>query len=89
MALGAPRNEVVWLVLREVLVLLGLGLVTGVPAAYLLSRYVSSQLFNVQPADPVTGLIAVFILSLVALAAGAIPARRASGIDPIQALRYE
>jgi predicted permease len=89
MALGAPRNGVVWLVLREVLVLLGVGLVIGVPAAYLLSRYVSSQLFNVQPADPRTGLIAVLILSFVALAAGAIPARRASGIDPIRALRYE
>lgn len=89
MALGAPRNEVVWLVLREVLVLLGVGLAIGIPAAYALSRSVSSQLFNVPPADPKTGLAAVLILGLVAVAAGAIPARRASGIDPIQALRYE
>lgn len=89
MALGAPRNLVVWLVLREVLTLLGTGLAVGIPAAYLLSRYVSSQLFQVKPADPVTGLAAVAVLSLVALGAGLLPARRASGIDPIQALRYE
>lgn len=89
MALGAPRNLVVWLVLREVLTLLGMGLAVGIPAAYLLSRYVSSQLFQVKPADPVTGLAAVAVLSLVALGAGLLPARRASGIDPIQALRYE
>lgn len=89
MALGAPRNLVVWLVLREVLTLLGAGLAIGVPAAYLLSRYVSSQLFQVKPADPATGLSAIAVLSLVAFASGLLPARRASGIDPIQALRYE
>jgi predicted permease len=89
MALGAPRNQVVWLVLREVLLLLGIGLAVGLPSSYLLSRYVSSQLFNVKPSDPVTAIAAVVILSLVALAAGVLPARKASGIDPIQALRYE
>jgi predicted permease len=89
MALGAPRGQVVWMVLREVLVLLGIGLLIGVPTAYALSRYVSSQLFNVQPADPFTALAAIAVLVAVAVGSGLIPARRASGIDPITALRYE
>jgi ABC-type antimicrobial peptide transport system permease subunit len=89
MALGAPRGEVVWMVMREVLMLLGLGLLAGIPTAYILSRYVSSQLFGVQPADVPTAIIAVAVLAGVASLAGFIPARRASGIDPIKALRYE
>jgi predicted permease len=89
MALGAPRSWVLWLVLREVLILLGVGLMTGVPAAYLLSRYVSSQLFGVTPEDVWTGAAAIGVLGLVALLSGLVPARRASTIDPITALRYE
>ncbi|MBX5495687.1 MAG: ABC transporter permease, partial [Bryobacteraceae bacterium] len=89
MALGAQQSSVVWLVMREVLLLLAGGLVIGIPAAYLVSRYVSSQLFNVQPADPLSASAAVAILTLVALGAGFLPAKRASGIDPMQALRYE
>jgi predicted permease len=89
MALGARQGAVVWLVMREVFVLLGAGLLIGVPAAYLLSRYVSTQLFGVQPADVPTAAIAVAVLAIVALGAGLIPARRASSIDPIKALRYE
>lgn len=89
MALGAPRASVVWLVLREVLILLGIGLAIGAPAAYVLGRYVSTQLFNVQPADPFTAFIAASVLSIVGLGAGFLPARKASGIDPIGALRYE
>ena len=89
MALGAPRSEVLWLVLREVLVLLSVGLAAGIPCAYLLSRYVSSQLFGVAPADVWTGVGAVAVLALVAAIAGFVPARRASAIDPITALRYE
>jgi ABC-type antimicrobial peptide transport system permease subunit len=89
MALGAQQSSVVWLVMREVLVLLGIGLALGVPVAYLLSRYVSSQLFGVQPTDLWTAATALVVLTAVAAGAGLIPARRASGIDPIQALRYE
>jgi len=89
MALGAQQSSVVWLVMREVLLLLAGGLSIGIPAAYLLSRYVSSQLFNVEPADPLSAAAAVAILALVALGAGFLPAKRASGIDPMQALRYE
>jgi ABC-type antimicrobial peptide transport system permease subunit len=89
MALGAQQGSVVWLVMKDVVTLLVIGLAIGVPAAWLLSRYVSSQLFGVQPADLSIGLIAIALLAGIALAAGFLPARRASAIDPIQALRYE
>jgi len=88
-ALGAPRRWVMWLVMREVLTLLVAGLLVGVPAAYLLSRYVASQLFGVTPSDAWTGLAAIVMLAVVAAAAGFVPARRASALDPIAALRYE
>jgi predicted permease len=89
MALGAPRSWVLWLVMREVLILLAGGFLAGIPGAYVLSRYVSSQLFGVTPADVWTGAASLAILGLVALVSGLVPARRASAIDPITALRYE
>jgi len=89
MALGAPQALVVWMVLRETLVLVAAGLAIGIPAALLLSRYVSTQLFGVKPTDVGAAVAALLILSLVAAAAGFLPARRASEIDPIKALRYE
>lgn len=89
MALGAPKSSVLWLVMREILILLGAGLLVGVPGAYMLSRYVSSQLFGVTPADVWTGTAAVVILMLAGLISSLIPARRASAIEPIAALRYE
>src|SRR4051794_2015965 len=78
----------VWLVLREVMVLPGTGLATGIPCAYVLSRYVSSQLFGVTPADMWTCVAAIAILETAAAVSGFVPARRASTIDPITALRY-
>jgi predicted permease len=89
MALGAQRTEVVWMVMREALELLGIGLAIGIPAALWLTRYLSSQLYSVRPSDFGTGLAALAILVAVAVGAGLLPARRASGIDPIRALRYE
>ncbi len=89
MALGAQRGAVVWMVMRETLLLLGIGLALGVPAAYWLSHYVSSQLFGVKPTDFWTVASALAILAAVAAGAGFLPARRASSIDPIQALHYE
>jgi ABC-type antimicrobial peptide transport system permease subunit len=80
---------VVWLVLREVLVLLGIGLIVGVPAAVALGRYVSSQLYGVEPHDPGIALATMVLLGIVSALAGFIPARRASRINPVVALRHE
>ncbi len=89
MALGASRGAVVWMVLRESLTLLAIGLAVAVPSAYLLNRYVGSQLYGVKANDIWTAATALVILAVVALGAGLVPARRASTIDPIKALRYE
>ncbi|HEY3938873.1 MAG TPA: ABC transporter permease [Bryobacteraceae bacterium] len=89
MALGATRLSVLWLVLKELLMLLGTGLLIGLPCAYTLSRSVSSQLFDMAPVDAWTCAGAVAILVFVAAVSGFLPARRASAIDPIKALRYQ
>ena len=89
LALGAEPGLVIWLVMKEVLLLLGIGLAVGLPAALALGRYVSSQLYGIQPHDPWMAAGTTLTLALVSAAAGLIPARRASRIDPILALRYE
>jgi len=89
LALGARPGSVTGLVMREVLALLAIGLAVGVPTALGLSRYISSQLYGVQAHDPRIALTTVALLGIVSAAAGFIPARRASRIDPIVALRYE
>ena len=88
-ALGAQHVSVLWLVLREVMMLLGAGLVVGIPCAYALSRYVSSQLFGVSPTDVWTCAAAIAVLCAAAALSGFVPSRRASTIDPLTALRYE
>jgi len=89
LALGAQPTLVIWLVMREVLVLLAIGLAIGVPAALGLGRYVGSQLYGIEPQDPGIAIATVALLSIVSAAAGLIPAQRASRIDPILALRHE
>jgi predicted permease len=89
MALGAQPGSVIWLVMREVLVLLGIGLAVGVPAAIGLGRLVAAQLYGIKASDPWIATACVALLILVAGVAGWIPAQRASRIDPILALRYE
>jgi putative ABC transport system permease protein len=89
MALGARRQAIIWLILYETLWLVLAGVASGVPLAVLLSRYIKSLLFGVAPADPV--IIAASVALLVGIAAIAcfLPARRASRIDPMAALRDE
>jgi predicted permease len=89
MAVGARQSAVLWMVMKEALVLLGIGLALGIPGAYWLSRWVESQLYGVTPADVGTGGSAALILVVVAVVAGLLPACRASTIDPVQALRHE
>ena len=83
LALGAEPSGVLWIVMREVLILLTIGLAIGVPAAIGLGRYVSSQLYGIQPNDPWMAIGTVLLLTVVSAAAGLIPATRASRIDPI------
>jgi predicted permease len=87
MALGAQTGNVVWLVMREVLVLVFAGVVVGLPAAYGLTRLIQAQLYGVAPNDPASMAAATLLLSVVALLAGYIPARRAAGFDPAGVLR--
>jgi putative ABC transport system permease protein len=89
MALGAVPGDVVWLVMREVLALVGTGVALGLVAAWGLSRLVGSQLYGVTANDPATMAGAAGMLVAVALLAGYIPARRATRVNPVLALRYE
>jgi predicted permease len=88
-ALGAHRGNVLWLVMREVLLLFAIGMAIGLPAALGLGRYVSTQLYGVQPYDASIASITTILLAAVAALAGMLPAQRASRIDPVLALRYE
>ena len=89
LALGARPGLVLWLVMKEVMVLLAIGLAVGVPAAIGLGSFVSTQLYGIQPHDPWIAGSTLLLLTGVSAAAGLIPAHRASRIDPIRALRYE
>jgi ABC-type antimicrobial peptide transport system permease subunit len=88
-ALGAERPAVVWMVLREVAFLTVIGIAIGVPGALGLSRFVRSQLYGIEPSDPLTLMVAATTLAAVGLFAGYIPARRAAAVQPVRALRYE
>ncbi|HZO55447.1 MAG TPA: ADOP family duplicated permease, partial [Bryobacteraceae bacterium] len=89
MALGAQRGAVVWMVLRRVVILAAVGLAISVPAVLSGTRLVQSLLFETQPNDPGTLVLAGIVLLSAAILAGYVPARRASRIDPLAALRQE
>ena len=89
LALGATRWSTVWLVLRDALVMIGAGIAIALPCVWAMGRLVQSQLYDVKPTDPLTIVIATLALCTAALAAALIPARRASGVNPTEALRFE
>jgi ABC-type antimicrobial peptide transport system permease subunit len=89
MALGANRTNVVRMVIRGVIVQAGVGLAIGVPIAMVGAHYMADQLYQVRSYDPLSLSVAVVVLSAAAVFAGFIPARRASHIEPLVALRTE
>lgn len=89
MALGAHRGEVLGMVVRQGMALVAIGVAVGLAGAWFLARYLSSQVYEVSTSDPLTFVVVPAVLLLVALVANLLPARRATRVDPLEALRYE
>jgi putative ABC transport system permease protein len=89
MALGAQARNVRWLILREALLLVFIGVAVGLPMIFAVTRLVSTLLFGLTPTDPVSLLLAVLLMLAVAMVAGYLPSRRATRVDPMVALRCE
>jgi len=89
MALGANRGNVLALVLKGAMLQIAIGLAIGVPAALLGGHFMASQLYGIKSSDPTTLVFAILVLAACAAVAGFIPARRASSIEPMNALRTE
>jgi predicted permease len=89
MALGAPQASILWMVLRETLILIIIGLGIGIPCALMAAKLIAHMLFGLSPHDPLTLGAVLLALILATAVAGYIPARRATKVDPMVALRYE
>jgi len=89
MALGAGRADVIGMILRDSMGMVGLGILIGLPAAYGVARFLEASLFELRPVDPFSSISALAVLMVVALTATWLPARRAAGINPVAALREE
>jgi predicted permease len=89
MAVGARREQVVWMILKDSLLLTVAGVASGIPLAMFVGRALTSSLYGVMPLDMVSYLVAVLGVAVVALAASALPAGRAASVDPMRALRTE
>lgn len=88
-AVGARPEQILWMVLRQVVVLAGIGLMVGVPAALATAPLAGTLLYGVEPTSPLTVAVAASIMLAVAVAAGLLPARRATRLDALVALRSE
>jgi predicted permease len=88
-AVGANQQSVVWMMVRETLLLVTIGAALGTLASLAANRYIAGQLFGVTPRDPVAIVVALSVLGIVTMVAGYVPARQASRIDPVRALRAE
>ncbi len=88
-ALGSQNSQITAMFLRQAAQLTAVGIACGIGVALAVTRFMSSLLFDVKPADPWTYFVVSLVLAAAALAAGYIPALRATGIDPIEALRAE
>jgi ABC-type antimicrobial peptide transport system permease subunit len=89
MALGAQHNQLARMFVRYGLVLAGTGIVIGLGAAIGLTRFMTSLLFEISPVDPITYLGVALALATAVVIASYLPARRAAGVDPVEALRAE
>ena len=88
-AVGARQQSVVWMMVRETLLLVTIGAALGTLASLAANRYIAGQLFGVTPHDPIAIVVALSLLAIVTMVAGYVPARHASRIDPVKALRAE
>jgi predicted lysophospholipase L1 biosynthesis ABC-type transport system permease subunit len=89
MAVGAQRGQVVWMILKDSLLLTAVGVAVGVPLAMMVGRALTSSLYGVTPFDAMSYVLAVIGVAVVALGASAVPAGRAASVDPLTALRTE
>ena len=89
MALGAATSDVLWIVMREVLLLAGIGIAIGLPVALAISNLLRNQLYGMSPSDPRAIVVATLGIIAVAAISGYLPARRATLVDPVNTLRYE
>jgi ABC-type antimicrobial peptide transport system permease subunit len=89
LALGSTRAAAMWLVIRDAVVMIGIGMATALPCAWALSRLIEAELFGVSALDAPTIILACVVLALVTLGAAMLPAWRAACINPTEALRAE